>query len=66
VGGTCAAAYSNSACLGYQVGQHVSSKGHNYTCADANCRNCSGYPSCEPGGSGCPWGNVWTDDGACN
>ena len=34
--------------------------------ANANCENCAGYASCAPGGSGCPWGVVWTDDGACN
>jgi hypothetical protein len=58
--------YANSACLGYQVGQHVSRNGHNYTCNNDNCRNCSQEPSCEPGAAGCPWGNVWTDDGPCS
>src|SRR5579859_3218919 len=66
-GGTkCAVAYSQGSCLSYQQGAEVSSAGHNWTCANANCENCAGYASCAPGGSGCPWGPVWTDDGACN
>jgi hypothetical protein len=66
VGGPpCSAAYSNSNCFGYIAGQQVSRNGHNYTCAVGECRNCAATPSCEPGASGCPWGNVWTDDGVC-
>jgi hypothetical protein len=38
----------------------------NYTCANSNCANAhSGNPSCYPGASGCPWGAVWTSNGAC-
>jgi hypothetical protein len=44
----------------------VSTGGHNWTCSNGNCANCAGYTSCAPGGSGCPWGAVWTDNGACN
>ena len=44
----------------------VSSGGSNWTCSNGNCMNCSGYTSCAPGGSGCPWGTVWTNDGACH
>jgi hypothetical protein len=64
-GGNCAAAYANGACLNLNVGSQVSASGHNYTCNDANCRNCATYPSCVPGASGCPWGAVWTDNGSC-
>jgi hypothetical protein len=64
-GGSCASAYSQSNCLSYAQGTVVSSGGHNWTCSNGNCANCSGYSSCAPGGSGCPWGAVWTDDGAC-
>jgi hypothetical protein len=65
-GGPCEPAYSQGNCLAFAQGQHVSSGGHNYTCANANCRNCATVSSCEPGGTGCPWGNVWTDDGPCH
>jgi peptidoglycan/xylan/chitin deacetylase (PgdA/CDA1 family) len=64
-GAACAPAYSNGNCLAYQQGQQVSSGGHNWTCSNANCRNCATYTSCAPGGTGCPWGVVWTDNGAC-
>jgi hypothetical protein len=47
------------------VGQQVSNVGHNWTCNNANCRNCSTFPECAPGGTGCPWGVVWTDNGTC-
>jgi hypothetical protein len=65
-GGTCAAAYANSACLTYYAGIKVSRNGHNWTCSNGNCMNCATYTSCEPGQTGCPWGAVWTDNGACN
>ena len=65
-GGSCAAAYANGACLNLNVGTQVSSSGHNWTCNDANCRNCATYPACAPGASACPWGAVWTDNGSCN
>src|SRR5207249_1933334 len=65
-GGPCAPAYASSQCLGYAQGQMVSNGGHNYTCADANCRNCATVSTCEPGASGCPWGAVWTDNGPCH
>jgi hypothetical protein len=64
-GGSCAAAYANAACLNLNVGTQVSSGGHNWTCNDANCRNCATYPACAPGAPACPWGAVWTDNGTC-
>jgi len=64
-GGTCYAAYSQGNCLTYVLNTHVSTGGHNWTCSNGNCMNCAGYSSCAPGGSGCPWGVVWTDNGAC-
>jgi peptidoglycan/xylan/chitin deacetylase (PgdA/CDA1 family) len=67
-GGTssCFTPYAQANCLSYLQGTQVSSGGHNWTCSNGNCANCSGYASCAPGGSGCPWGTVWTDDGACH
>jgi hypothetical protein len=65
-GGTCSPAYAQGNCLSYLQGTKVSSGGHNWTCSNGNCANCAGYASCAPGGSGCPWGVVWTDNGACN
>jgi hypothetical protein len=67
-GGTasCAAAYAQSNCPAYYQGITVSSGGHNWLCSNGNCANCGGYASCAPGGSGCPWGVVWTDQGACH
>jgi hypothetical protein len=44
----------------------VSRNGHNWTCSNGNCANCAGYESCSPGGTGCPWGVVWTDNGVCH
>jgi hypothetical protein len=61
----CSAAYSQSGCFGYVLGTKVSSAGHNWLCSNGNCSNCSGTASCAPGASGCPWGVVWTDEGAC-
>ena len=68
-GGTtpaCAPAYSQSNCLSYIQGINVSSGGHNWTCSNGNCANCATFASCAPGGSGCPWGVVWTDNGPCH
>jgi hypothetical protein len=62
----CAPAYAKSSCLTYQQGQPVSSGGHNWSCSNGNCRNCATDSRCAPGGSGCPWGVVWTDDGTCH
>lgn len=64
-GPTCATPYSQSNCLVYQAGNQVSSGGHNWTCTTGNCRNCATHTSCAPGGSGCPWGVVWSDNGTC-
>lgn len=61
----CAAAFAKSACLSMDVGTEVSSGGHNWTCNNANCRNCDNVSTCEPSATGCPWGAVWTDNGAC-
>jgi hypothetical protein len=65
-GASCATAYSQPGCFGYVQGVQVSSNGHNWTCTNGNCANCAGFASCAPGGSACPWGVVWTDDGVCN
>ena len=64
--GTCYTAYAQGNCLTYGVNTHVSSGGHNWTCSNGNCANCSVDDTCAPGGSGCPWGVVWTDDGTCS
>jgi hypothetical protein len=61
----CAAAYAQGNCLSYVLNTKVSFNGHNWTCSNGNCANCAGYTSCAPGGTGCPWGVVWTDNGAC-
>jgi hypothetical protein len=61
----CSAAYAQSNCLAYQQGTQVSRNGRNWTCTNGNCMNCAVYAACEPGGMACPWGVVWTDDGAC-
>ena len=66
----CAAAYDQANCLAYaQSTTIVSSGGHNWLCFTQNCRNCGDPPptgpQCAPGGTGCPWGAVWTDQGAC-
>jgi hypothetical protein len=67
-GGTasCATPYAQANCLSYVQGTRVSSGGHNWTCSNGNCANCASFSSCAPGGTGCPWGVVWTDDGACH
>jgi peptidoglycan/xylan/chitin deacetylase (PgdA/CDA1 family) len=61
----CATAYAQGDCLSYFDGIKVSSGGHNWTCSNGNCRNCATHTSCAPGGTGCPWGVVWTDNGVC-
>jgi peptidoglycan/xylan/chitin deacetylase (PgdA/CDA1 family) len=61
----CATAYAQGNCLSYVSGTKVSSNGHNWTCSNGNCANCASTSSCAPGGTGCPWGVVWTDNGAC-
>jgi hypothetical protein len=62
----CATAYSQGSCSSYVQGTKISYNGHNFTCSNGNCAQCSIYPTCVPGASGCPWGAVWTDGGACN
>jgi len=64
--GGCAVPYTQNSCLYYDTGTQVSRNGHNWTCYNANCRNCATYSSCAPGGSGCPWGTVWVDNGTCS
>jgi hypothetical protein len=54
--------YAQSKCLTYVAGTKVSANGHNWTCGNGNCASCA---SCAPGGSDCPWGVVWSDNGAC-
>jgi hypothetical protein len=61
----CNGAYAQANCYGYTQGAKVSRNGHNYTCTNSNCAQCSAYASCSPGSTGCPWGSVWRDDGAC-
>ena len=62
---TCFTAYAQGNCFGYVLNTQVSSGGHNWTCTNGNCSQCSAYSSCTPGGTGCPWGIVWTDNGVC-
>jgi hypothetical protein len=62
----CVTPYAQGNCLNYLQGTHVSSGGHNWTCSNGNCANCDTHPECAPGGTGCPWGVVWTDDGPCS
>jgi hypothetical protein len=73
-GTACYSAYNRASCQTYTTGTKVSVGGHNYTCANGTCANCyyqdpgSGKYTCDPGYSGsppCPWGNNWTDNGAC-
>jgi hypothetical protein len=65
-GAACATPWAQASCTSYSAGIKVSRGGHNWTCANANCMNCATYTSCVPGASGCPWGAVWTDSGACH
>jgi hypothetical protein len=62
----CTTAYAQGDCLNFQPNSRVSSRGHNWRCADGNCANCAGYAACAPGASGCPWGPVWADEGVCD
>jgi hypothetical protein len=62
---SCATAYSQANCQTYVQGTVVSYSGSNWQCSNGNCANCATYASCAPGGSGCPWGTVWTSQGAC-
>jgi hypothetical protein len=65
----CLVPYAQSSCITYTMGAQVSSGGHNWTCSNANCSQCATptYSSaCAPGGSGCPWGIVWQDNGPCH
>jgi len=64
-GPNCAAAYAQGNCNTYVQGTVVSTGGHNWTCSNGNCANCAVSTNCAPGGSGCPWGVVWTDNGTC-
>jgi len=61
----CQPAYAQGNCGSYVQGIVVSRNGHNWQCTNGNCSNCATYSSCAPGGSGCPWGVVWTDRGTC-
>jgi hypothetical protein len=63
--GSCATAYAQGNCLTYTTGTVVSSGGHNWTCTNGNCANCASHSTCAPGGVGCPWGVVWSDNGVC-
>jgi hypothetical protein len=61
----CQPAYAQNMCLTYFQSVKVSRNGHNWLCSNGNCANCATFASCAPGGTGCPWGVVWTDQGAC-
>jgi len=62
---SCNAAYAQSNCLSFSVGSQVSKNGHAWTCSDGACRNCATNATCAPGGTGCPWGVTWQDNGPC-
>jgi hypothetical protein len=62
---SCAPLYSQADCTSYTMGTVIQSDAHNWLCSNPQCVNCEGYPSCAPGGTGCPWGVVWTDQGRC-
>ena len=65
----CFTPYAQSSCLSYTAGKQVSSGGRNWTCANANCSQCAVatyQTACAPGGTGCPWGVVWQDNGPCH
>jgi len=64
-GQACWTPYARSSCNSYRTGSKVSAAGHNFICASRACRYCSWFTSCAPGAIGCPWGSVWTDEGAC-
>ena len=61
----CPTAYAQADCLTYVSGTSVSLSGRSWLCSNGNCANCAAFASCAPGASGCPWGVVWTDQGAC-
>jgi hypothetical protein len=63
--GTCAVRYAQASCLSYFGTFKVSSGGKNWICVNDNCKNCATFASCAPGVTGCPWGVVWSDAGAC-
>jgi hypothetical protein len=62
----CGTGYASGNWANYTTGTVVSTGGHNWQCSNANCSNCGTYASCGPGSSGCPWGTVWSDQGACH
>jgi hypothetical protein len=62
----CGATYTQSSCLSLVQGSVVERNGHNWLCSNGNCRNCASDARCAPGGTGCPWGTVWTDQGVCH
>jgi hypothetical protein len=64
-GTACSTAYLAANCSTFTVGSVVSYGSENYTCTNANCRFCSAYPGCAPGGTTCPYGTVWTAQGPC-
>lgn len=66
VGPACWQPYSTEGCFGYVLGTKVSFDGNNWLCSNGNCANCSWMTSCAPGGSGCPWGVVRTEEGPCS
>ena len=61
----CQNPYSLDNCLDYMVGDTVLSGGHKWLCSVLDCENCATNPGCAPGGTGCPWGMVWMDQGTC-
>jgi hypothetical protein len=63
--GSCATPYNQDICLNYAIGVVVANEGRNWTCVSSNCRNCATYTGCAPGGTTCPFGVVWTDNGTC-
>jgi hypothetical protein len=63
---SCSQPYVQASCLTYVQGTEVSAGGNNWTCANSNCAQCASVPACAPGASGCPWGKVWTNAGACH
>ncbi|HEY0710443.1 MAG TPA: hypothetical protein VGG33_26800, partial [Polyangia bacterium] len=61
----CAQAYTKSKCTTYLRATRVSRNGRNWSCITHDCANCAASDLCAPGVSGCPWGNVWQDEGVC-
>ncbi len=64
-GAACAAPYVRSSCSSFTTGTQVSAGGHNWSCASRSCTACAWSSSCAPGATGCPYGAVWSDRGAC-